>query len=286
MRRIEIERDIAAHTPVTEYILDMLNKLKSWTPKTLEQVIEVGNRLIHAANEDIFYSTSKERKAEKVSYFMNMKGKMIKYPNGITKTTEYIFVTGVEIDYKDWETTANITGVRLSKYNRIGNDTVQLYTLHIRFSSIVDMKEDAVTVLSSNYRIEYSIVSNFAEYNDVVARMKAFAPLVQNIPEDMTRDMIKISLHKKSFTNGKSKVDNKVESKPQFNPRGKKCQKQPTSTTTNKAASKSCAEPSATTSSSPATMGNGTGRYTPRQRVSGTSRKSVSRKLPQNSRSS
>ena len=75
--------------------------------KTLEQVIEVGNRLIHAANEDIFYSTSKERKAEKVPYFMDMKGKMIKYPNGIAHSTEYIYVTGVEIDDKEWETTAN-----------------------------------------------------------------------------------------------------------------------------------------------------------------------------------
>lgn len=286
MRRIEIERDIAAHTPVTEDILDMLNKLKAWTPKTLEQVIAVGNSLIHAANEDIFYSTSKERKAEKVPYFMDMKGKMIKYPNGIAHSTEYIYVTGVEIDDKDWETTANITGVRLSKYNRIGNDTVQLYTLPIRFSTVVDMKEDAVTVLVSSYRVEYSIVSNFAEYKDAVSRMKAFAPLVQSIPDFMTRDMLKISLHKKSFTKGKAKGDNKVEAKKQFNPRGKRWQIQPTSTTTNKATSKSCAEPSATTSSSPATMGNGTGRCTPRPRVSGTSRKSVSRKSPRNSKSS
>ena len=286
MRRIEIERDIATHTPVTEDILDMLNKLKAWTPKTLEQVIEVGNRLIHAANEDIFYSTSKERKAEKVPYFMDMKGKMIKYPNGIAHSTEYIYVTGVEIDDKDWETTANITGVRLSKYNRIGNDTVQLYTLPIRFSTVVDMKEDAVTVLVSSYRVEYSIVSNFAEYKDAVSRMKAFVPMVQYIPDFMTRDMLKISLHKKSFTKGKAKGDNKVEAKKQFNPRGKRWQIQPTSTTTNKATSKSCAEPSATTSSSPATMGNGTGRCTPRPRVSGTSRKSVSRKSPRSSKSS
>lgn len=286
MRRAEIERDIAAHTPVTEDILDMMNKLKAWTPKTLEQVIEVGNRLIHAANEDIFYATSKERKAEKVPYFMDMKGKMIKYPNGIAHSTEYIYVTGVEIDDKEWDTTANITGVRLSKYNRIGNDTVQLYTLPIRFSSVVDMKEDAVTVLVSNYRVEYSIVTNFAEYKDVVSRMKAFAPMVQRIPEVMTRDMTKISLHKKSFTKGKVKGDNKVEAKTQFNSRGKKWQIQPTSTTTNKATSKSCAEPSATTSSSPATMGNGTGRCTPRPRVSGTSRKSVSRKSPRSSKSS
>ena len=286
MRRIEIERDIAAHTPVTEDILDMLNKLKAWTPKTLEQVIEVGNRLIHAANEDIFYSTSKERKADKVPYFMAMKGKLIKYPNGIAHSTEYIYVTGVEIDDKEWETTANITGVRLSKYNRIGNDTVQLYTLPIRFSSVVDMKEDGVTVLVSNYRVEYSIVSSFAEYKDAVSRMKAFAPLVQNIPEDMTRDMVKISLPKKSFTKCKVKGDNKVEAKKQFNQRGKKWQIQPTSTTTNKATSKSCAEPSATTSSSPATMGNGTARCTPRPRVSGTSRKNVSRKSPRNSKSS
>ena len=286
MRRIEIERDIAAHTPVTEDILDMLNKLKAWTPKTLEQVIEVGNRLIHAANEDIFYATSKERKAEKVPYFMDMKGKMIKYPNGIAHSTEYIYVTGVEIDDKEWGTTANITGVRLSKYNRIGNDEVQLYTLPIRFSTVVDMKEDAVTVLVSNYRVEYAIVSNFAEYKDVVARMKAFAPLVQSIPEVMTRDMLKISLHKKTFTNGKVKGDNKVEAKTQFNPRGKRWQIQPTSTTTNKATSKSCAEPSATTSSSLATMGNGTGGCTPRPHVSGTSPKSVSRKSPRNSKSS
>jgi len=286
MRRIEIERDIASHTPVTEDILDMLNKLKAWTPKTLEQVIEVGNRLIHAANEDIFYSTSKERKAEKVPYFMDMKGKMIKYPNGIAHSTEYIYVTGVEIDDKEWDTTANITGVRLSKYNRIGNDTVQLYTLPIRFSTVVDMKEDAVTVLVSSYRVEYSIVSNFAEYKDAVSRMKAFAPLVQSIPEVMTRDMVKISLHTKTFTKGKAKGDNKVEAKKQFNPRGKRWQIQPTSTTTNKATSKSCAEPSATTSSSPATMGNGTGRCTPRPRVSGTSRKSVSKKSPRSSKSS
>ena len=213
MRRIEIERDIATHTPVTDDILDMLNKLKSWTPKTLEQVIEVGNRLIHAANEDIFSRTSKERKTEKVPYFMDMKGKMIKYPNGIAHSTEYIHVTGVEIDDKEWDTTANITGVRLSKYNRIGNDTVQLYTLPIRFSTVVDMKEDAVTVLVSNYRVEYSIVSDFSEYKDAVARMKAFIPMVQYIPEFMTRDMLKISLHKKSFTKGKVKGDNKVEAK-------------------------------------------------------------------------
>ena len=286
MRRIEIERDIAAHTPVTDDILDMLNKLKAWTPKTLEQVIAVGNRLIHAANEDIFYATSKERKAEKVPYFMDMKGKMIKYPNGIAHSTEYIYVTGVEIADKEWDTTANITGVRLSKYNRIGNDEIQLYTLPIRFSTVVDMKEDAVTVLVSNYRVEYAIVSNFAEYKDVVARMKAFIPMVQSIPEVMTRDMLKISLHKKPFTKGKVKGDNKVEAKTQFNQRGKKWQIQPTSTTTNKATSKSCAEPSATTSSSPATMGNGTGRCTPRPRVSRTSLKSVSRKSPRSSKSS
>jgi hypothetical protein len=277
MRRIEIERDIATHTPVSEDILDMLNKLKAWTPKTLEQVIEVGNRLIHAANEDIFYSTSKERKAEKVPYFMDMKGKMIKYPNGIAHSTEYIYVTGVEIDDKEWETTANITGVRLSKYNRIGNDEIQLYTLPIRFSTVVDMKEDAVIVLVSNYRVEYTIVSNFAEYKDAVARMKAFIPMVQYIPDFMTRDMVKLSLHKKTFTKGHAKSDNK---------RGKQCQNQPTSTTTNKATSKSCAEPSAITSSSPATMGNGTERCTQRQHVSGTSRKSVSKKLPRNSKSS
>ena len=277
MRRIEIERDIAAHTPVTEDILDMLNKLKAWTPKTLEQVIEVGNRLIRAANDDIFYRTSNERKAEKVPYFMDMKGKMIKYANGIAHSTEYIYVTGVEIDDKEWETTANITGVRLSKYNRIGNDTVQLYTLPIRFGTVVDMKEDSVTILVSNYRVEYAIVSDYTEYKDVVDRMKALASLVQYIPEFMPRDMLKISLHKKSFTKGKVKGDNK---------RGKQCQNHLTSTTTNKATSKSCEGPLATTSSSPATMGNGTERCTQRQHVSETSRKRVSKKLPRNSKSS
>ena len=286
MRRIKIERDLATHTPVTEDILDMLAKLKAWTPKTLEQVIEVGNRLIHAANEDIFCATTKKCQSDKVRYFMDMKGKMIKYPLGIARSVEYIYVTGVEIDDKEWETTANITGVRLSKYNRIGNDTVQLYTLPIRFSTVVAMKEDAVTVLVSNYRVEYAIVSDYDEYKDVVDRMKAFAPLVQSIPEVMTRDMVKISLHTKTFTKGKAKGDNKVEAKKQFNPRGKRWQIQPTSTTTNKATSKSCVEPSATTSSSPATMGNGMGRCTPRPRVSGTSRKNASKKSPRSSKSS
>ena len=49
MRRIEIERDIATHTPVTEDILDMLAKLKAWTPKTLTLFVghpKVGKRLI------------------------------------------------------------------------------------------------------------------------------------------------------------------------------------------------------------------------------------------------
>lgn len=286
MKQNKIDRDITTHTKVTEDILGMLNKLKTWTPKTMEQVIEVGNRLINVANENIFYATSKEHKEEKVPYFMDMKGKIIKYPNGVLHSTEYIYVTGVEIDDEEWDTTAKITGVRLSKYNRIGNDTIQLYTLPIRFSSVVDMKEDGVTVLVSHYRVKYSIVSNFTEYKDVVSRMKVFAPMVQNIPEKMSRDKVKISLHKKTFTKGKVKGDKKLDTKKQFNTKGKQCQTHPTSITTSKATSKLCEGPSATTSSSLATMGNGTGRRTPRPHVSGTSRKSVSKKSPRNSKSS
>ena len=205
MRRIKIERDLATHTPVTEDILDMLAKLKAWTPKTLEQVIEVGNRLIHAANEDIFCATTKKCKSDKVRYFMDMKDKMIKYPLGIARSVEYIYVTGVEFDHKEWDTTANLTGVRLSKYNRIGNDIVQLYTLPIQFGSVLDMKEDSVTTLEANRRVEYTIVSNYDEYKDAVSRMKAFVPMLQYIPESMTQDMLKISLQRKTFTKGKAK---------------------------------------------------------------------------------
>lgn len=279
MRRIEIERDIATHTPVTEDILDMLAKLKAWMPKTLEQVVEVGNRLIHAANEDIFCATTKKCQSNKVRYFMDMKGKLIKYPLGIARSVEYIYVTGVEIDHKEWDTTANLTGVRLSKYNRIGNDIVQLYTLPIQFGSVLDMKEDSVTTLEANRRVEYTIVSNYAEYKDAVSRMKAFVPMLQYIPESMTQDMLKISLRRKAFTKGKAKDDNNP-----FSQGDEQCPNQPT--TTRKAASKSCEEPSDTTSSSPATTGNGTGRRTPRPRVSGTSRRSVSRKSPRSSKSS
>lgn len=282
MRRIKIERDLATHTPVTENILDMLAKLKAWTPKTLEQVIEVGNRLIHAANEDIFCATTKKCQSDKVRYFMDMKDKMIKYPLGIARSVEYIYVTGVEFDHKEWDTTANLTGVRLSKYNRIGNDIVQLYTLPIQFGSVLDMKEDSVTTLEANRRVEYTIVSNYDEYKDAVSRMKAFVPMLQYIPESMTQDMLK----RKTFTNGKAKCDNRADDNNPFSQGDKQCPNQPTSTTTRKAASKSCEEPSATTSSSPATTGNGTGRRTPRPRVSGTSRRSVSRKSPLSSKSS
>ena len=283
MRRIEIERDLATHTPVTEDILDMLTKLKAWTPKTLEQVIEVGNRLVHAANKDIFCATTKKCKSDKVRYFMDMKGKMIKYPLGIARSFEYIYVTGVEFDHKEWDTTAKLTGVRLSKYNRIGNDIVQLYTLPIQFGSVLDMKEDSVTTLEANCRVEYAIVSDFAEYKDAVSRMKAFVPMLQYIPEFMTQDMVKISLRRKSFSKGKA---NKADGNKPFSQGDEQCSNQPTSTTTSKAASKSCEEPSDTTSSSPATTGNGTDRSTPRPRVSGTSRRSVSRKSPQSSKSS
>lgn len=282
MRRIKIERDLATHTPVTEGILDMLAKLKAWTPKTLEQVIEVGNRLIHAANEDIFCATTKKCQSDKVRYFMGMKDKMIKYPLGIARSVEYIYVTGVEFDHKEWDTTANLTGVRLSKYNRIGNDIVQLYTLPIQFGSVLDMKEDSVTTLEANRRVEYTIVSNYDEYKDAVSRMKAFVPMLQYIPESMTQDMLK----RKTFTNGKAKCDNRADDNNPFSQGDKQCPNQPTSTTTRKAASKSCEEPSATTSSSPATTGNGTGRRTPRPRVLGTSRRSVSRKSPLSSKSS
>lgn len=230
MRRIEIERDLATHTPVTEGILYMLAKLKAWTPKTLEQVIEVGNRLIHAASKDIFCATTKKCQSDKVRYFKDMKGKMIKYPLGIARSVEYIYVTGVEIDHKEWDSTANLTGVRLSKYNRIGNDIVQLYTLPIQFGSVLDMKEDSVTTLEANCRVEYTIVSDFAEYKDAVARMKAFAPLVQSIPEVMTRDMLKISLRRKAVTKGKPKGDNKADGNKPFSQGDEQCQNQPTST--------------------------------------------------------
>jgi hypothetical protein len=286
MRRIEIERDLTTHTPVTEDILDMLAKLKAWTPKTLEQVIEVGNRLIHAANGDIFCATTKKCKSDKVRYFMDMKGKMIKYPLGIARSVEYIYVTRVEFDHKEWDTTVKLTGVRLSKYNRIGNDIVQLYTLPIQFGSVLDMKEDSVTTLEANCRVEYTIVSDYAEYKDAVSRMKAFVPMLQDIPEFMTQDMIKISLRRKSVTKGKAKDDNRAGDNKPFGQGDEQCQNQLTSTTTSKAESKSCEEPSDTTSSSPATTGNGTGRRTPRPRVSGTSRKIVSRKSPRSSKSS
>lgn len=60
MRRIEIERNNATHTLMTEGI-----KGGGYCRKTLTLFVGrpvVGKHLVHAANDDILYSTSKESK--------------------------------------------------------------------------------------------------------------------------------------------------------------------------------------------------------------------------------
>jgi hypothetical protein len=267
MRRIEIDRHMTTSTPVTDDISGMLAKMGAWKPKSLEHVIMACERIIHAANDDIYYGKSKHGDEEKLAYLNVMKGKLIKYPNGIANSTEYIYVTDVSVDDREWETEVSLNGVRLSKYNRIGNDEIQLYALKIMFSTIIGLEPDGVTIQNHGHNVKYEIVSSFEEYKSAVSRMKAIIPMVQGIPDYLTRDSVKIPLHKST------KKD-------------RQCQTPPTSTTTGKVTLKSCGALSATTSSSQETMGNGKAKSTRQPPVSGTSRKKGSKKSQQNSKSS
>jgi len=280
MRKIDTDRPMETSTPVTGDIVEMLAKLAKWKPKTLEQVITACERLKHAANEEIFYGNSRADNGEKRSFFESLVGKMVKYPNGVANSTEYLYVTKVDITELDLDTTAKLTGMRLSKYNRIGNDTVQEYTLPILYSDIVDMKVQAFTVMRHGFKVTYSIVSTQAEYLDAVMRMRNIAEKAMAIPDYLARGSVKISLRKSRFTRGTRNDDNNVET-PTTKGEGQ-CQNQPISTTATRAASRSPRAPADTTSSSPET----TARASRKSRVSATSRRNVSGKSPRSSSSS
>lgn len=267
MRKIEIDHKLSSSTPVTDDISDMLAKLASWKPKTLEHVIMACERIIHAANDDIYYKSAKESKVDNVAYFNAMKGKLIKYPNGIDKSTGYLYVTDVKVNDQTWNAEAILTGVRLAKFHRIGNDEIQVYTLSISFNNIIAIEDDGVTIQNHGYNVKYEIVSSYDEYRNAVSRMKTIIDSVQKIPDILTRDMVKISLHKPTK-------------------RGKQCQTQPTSTTTGKVVLKSCGALSDTTSSSPETTVNGKERSTKRPPVLAISLRKGSKKSQPSSKTS
>lgn len=282
---VEIDRTVKTSTPVTDDITGMLTKLGAWKPTTLEQVVTVGERLIHAANEAIFASAARTDYGKKRSYFKQMQHKMIKYPNGIRNSTEYLYIDSVEFSTK-WDTCAKLSGIRLSKYNRIGNDMLQEYTLPVMFGNIIDMDETSVTIRANGYSVTYEIVNSYEEYENVYNRIHAITErATRSVSKYFTRDMCKVSLTKKPFTKRGVKDDNKVEAKTNINQRGKQCQIQRTSTKASRGASKSARVPSDTTSSSPATMASGTDKNTRRKHVSAILARRSSKKSPPSSKS-
>ena len=279
---IEIDRTIKTRTPVTEDILEMLKKLATWKPSTLEQVIQVGERLIKAANDDIFYGSYKINTKNTEDFFKNLDGKMVKYPNGITNSTEYIFVDQVDFAECEWNMHVKLTGVRLSKHNRIGEDTVQVCTLPIRFNDIIDQDEYSVTISSNGFKVTYEVVTSETEYLDVYNRIHGVIDRAGKIPLITG----KVNLTKKSLTNRPIKNDIKTVRKIKLNNIGKPWTAQPTSTTTSKETSKSCEVPSGTTSSSPETMAIGKAKRIRPRRVSATLVRKSSKKSPPSSKSS
>ena len=284
MKKIEVEHVMATKTPVTPDITEMLAKLSKWKPSSLEQVITACERLIHAANEDIYYGNSRADDSEKKAFFNSLVNKMLTYGNGVANSTEYLYVTRVNIVEADLDTAVKITGIRLSKFNRIGNDTLQEYTLPIMYSSIVNMKAAGFTVLRNGYKVEYSIVNTQADYLEAVSRMRYIAERTMEIPEYLSKGSVKISLRGSRFTRRPEPADNIKEDT--TNQEGKKWQTRHTSTTESKAASKSQEAPSDTTSSSQGTTASGTDKSTRPPRASATSRRLVLRKSPRSSKSS
>ena len=283
---IVIDRTLKTKTPVTEDILDMLAKLAKWKPTTLEQVIQVGERLIHAANEDLFYGSAKADTAGAKTFFESLVGKMLKYPNGIMGSTEYLYIDEVTFAECEWNMHAKLTGVRLSKHNRIGGDTIQVYTLPVHFNNIIARDDNSVTVSANGFHVKYEVVTKFKEYSDAYIRIREVIERANKIPSAWGKVVSKVSLTKKPFTKSPTKDDNKVEAKTKFNQRGKKWPTPPTSTTTSKATSKSCEVLSATTSFSPATMASGTGKSIRPKRVSVILARKSSKKSPPSSKSS
>jgi hypothetical protein len=209
---------------------------------------------------------------------------MLTYGNGVANSTEYLYVTRVNIAEADLDTTVKITGIRLSKFNRIGNDTLQEYTLQIMYSSIVNMKVAGFTVLRNGYKVEYSIVNTQADYLEAVSRMRYIAEKTMEIPEYLSKGSVKTSLRGSRFTKRPAPDDTIKEDTTKQE--GKPWQNRHTSTTASKAASKSPEAPSDTTSSSQGTTASGTAKGTRPPRASATSRRLVLRKSPRSSKSS
>lgn len=283
---VAITHTMQTKTKVTDDIMGMLSALATWKPKTLEQVITVGERLIHAANDAIVNSSENTGADEKKAVFNGLVGKMIKYPNGIKDSIEYLYVEHVDFVDVGRETRARVTGVRLSKFNRIGNDTLQVFTLPVPFSNIVDIGKGYVEICANGFTVRYEVVMDPNEYHDVYDRIRTINERVSRIPNKLAKGTCKVSFAKKTVAKTGKNDDIICRTNETNIQRGQPCQTPPTYTKTNKEVLNSCAEPLATTSSLPGMTGNGMAKCTRLRRASVISPKNVSRKSQATSRRS
>ena len=180
----------------------MLDKFKKWTPTTLEQVIEASNRLINAAAEDIFYANVKVCEEKLIKWFKNLTGKIIYWDNGIKPEVEYLYITEVNTPC---HTRHNfyLSGIRLSKVNRIGPDCLSTFTLTIDLNDITAINQNKCAIWRNGRRVDYVICSN-VQYMTTVSTMKDLAEKIMKIPDKMTesnkltpRPKLKLSIKRK-----------------------------------------------------------------------------------------
>lgn len=183
-KKVYIPRDnsdnIKGGTKVTPTVAEMFAKLKKWNPSTLEQVIEVSNRLINAASVDIFYAIQNECDTKHRQWFAGLVGKIIYWDSGIKGQHEYLYVKEVKTEKKP-KHLVYINGIRLSKYNRIGGNCLANYTLTIDTCEIIDTTKTSCTIRTFGFKHEYTICSN-VQYVDTVGEMRKIAADVMKLP--------------------------------------------------------------------------------------------------------
>lgn len=187
LKRVNIaEIGMKGNTAVTDTVTEMLKKMGTWNPSSLEQVIEASNRLIKQASEDIFNARVNKSNKKYGDMFRNLEGKVVQwYDSGPFHHKCTLYIMSVNIWTREWGETADLVGIAQCIMGRLGDsNSIYKHTVRIRYDSIRSIDSNGFTVFYTNGKesTTYKVLSG-KEYANAVKLMKEMATEVMSIPD-------------------------------------------------------------------------------------------------------
>lgn len=184
LKRVNIaEIGMKGNTAVTDTVTEMLKKMSTWNPSSLEQVIEASNRLIKQASEDIFNSNVKKSNKEYGDKLRRLEGKMIRWNSGFSTTTT-MYVKSVKITTTEWGESADLYGIAQCFHGRMGSAAIYQNNVTVSYDYLRGINDNGFTVFQprAGEATVYKVLSG-QDYSNAVKLMKEMAAEVMSITD-------------------------------------------------------------------------------------------------------